>query len=62
MHETPDDLAALLGHARVHHLGRAGIFVRRFDEHATWLRLGLPADEQQWERLHNAMVAFRRSG
>lgn len=45
-----------------HHLGRSGIFVRRFDEHATWLRLGLPADKPQWERLQNAMVAFRRSG
>lgn len=38
-----------------HHLGRAGIFVRRFSDHAEWLRFGLPAAEPDWQRLQNAM-------
>jgi cobalamin biosynthesis protein CobC len=38
-----------------HHLGCAGIFVRRFPDHADWLRLGLPAAEPEWERLQKAM-------
>ncbi|MGA8320355.1 MAG: threonine-phosphate decarboxylase CobD [Xanthobacteraceae bacterium] len=38
-----------------HHLGRAGIFVRRFPDHAEWLRFGLPAAEPDWQRLQNAM-------
>jgi cobalamin biosynthetic protein CobC len=37
-------------------LGRAGILVRRFSEHPNWLRFGLPADEQAWERLANALA------
>ena len=32
-------------------LGRAGIFVRRFAEHPTWLRWGLPGTEAAWQRL-----------
>jgi cobalamin biosynthetic protein CobC len=40
------------------HLGRAGILVRRFDERPTWLRFGLPANEQAWERLHMALKGF----
>jgi cobalamin biosynthetic protein CobC len=32
-------------------LGRAGIFVRRFSEHADWLRFGIPGDEEEWARL-----------
>jgi cobalamin biosynthesis protein CobC len=38
-----------------HHLGCAGIFVRRFPDHADWLRFGLPAAEPEWQRLQNAM-------
>jgi cobalamin biosynthetic protein CobC len=41
-----------------HHLGRAGIFVRRFAAQATWLRLGLPADASAWARLRAALAAF----
>ncbi len=37
-------------------LGRAGILVRRFAEHPTWLRFGLPGDEPAWERLAGALV------
>lgn len=37
-------------------LGRAGILVRRFAEHPTWLRFGLPGDEQAWQRLANALA------
>ena len=41
-----------------HHLGRAGILVRRFDEQPAWLRLGLPAGEDAWRRLRTALAAF----
>jgi cobalamin biosynthesis protein CobC len=41
-----------------HHLGRAGILVRRFDEQPAWLRFGLPLDEQTWVRLRTALAAF----
>jgi cobalamin biosynthetic protein CobC len=37
------------------HLGRAGILVRRFSEEPTWLRWGLPRDENQWRRLREAL-------
>jgi cobalamin biosynthetic protein CobC len=37
------------------HLGRAGILVRRFAEHPTWLRWGLPQGEAEWERLESAL-------
>lgn len=36
-------------------LGHAGILVRRFEAHPTWLRFGLPADQPAWERLENAL-------
>jgi cobalamin biosynthetic protein CobC len=36
-------------------LGRAGIFVRRFAEHPTWLRFGLPGSEVEWDRLAAAL-------
>ncbi len=45
-----------------HHLGRAGILARSFPERPTWLRFGLPAQEQDWRRLEIAMVAFRGNG
>jgi cobalamin biosynthetic protein CobC len=38
-------------------LGRHGIHVRRFAEHPTWLRLGLPGSEQAWHRLEHALRA-----
>ena len=36
-------------------LGRAGILVRRFSEEPTWLRWGLPRNENEWRRLGNAL-------
>jgi cobalamin biosynthetic protein CobC len=44
-----------------HHLGRAGILVRVFSDNTTWLRFGLPADEEAWRRLQNAVAAFAAS-
>jgi cobalamin biosynthetic protein CobC len=41
-----------------HHLGRAGILVRSFSEHPSWLRFGLPDTEQAWARLQIAMAAY----
>jgi cobalamin biosynthesis protein CobC len=48
--------------ALFHHLGRAGILVRIFADKPDWLRFGLPADEEAWQRLQIAMAAFRRDG
>src|SRR3984885_2866343 len=48
--------------ALFHHLGRAGILVRNFPDNATWLRFGLPAQEEEWQRLQIAMDAFRNDG
>jgi cobalamin biosynthesis protein CobC len=45
--------------ALFHHLGGAGILVRNFTDNATWLRFGLPAGEEAWQRLQIAMAAFR---
>jgi cobalamin biosynthetic protein CobC len=45
-----------------HHLGRAGILVRRFAHQPTWLRFGLPASESDWQRLAAAMAAGDGSG
>jgi cobalamin biosynthesis protein CobC len=39
------------------HLGRAGVLVRRFPEHAMWLRIGLPGNEPSWDRLSTALAA-----
>ena len=36
-------------------LGAAGILVRRFDAHPTWLRFGLPADQSAWDRLAKSL-------
>jgi len=41
-----------------HHLGRAGILVRRFPAQAAWLRVGLPGSEAAWDRLGAALAAF----
>lgn len=40
------------------HLGRAGIFTRRFAEQPSWLRFGLPGSETEWERLGAALASF----
>jgi cobalamin biosynthesis protein CobC len=40
------------------HLGRAGIWVRRFIEQPAWLRFGLPGGEDAWRRLRAALAAF----
>lgn len=37
-------------------LGRAGILVRRFSEDPTWLRWGLPRNEDEWRRLSEALA------
>lgn len=39
------------------HLGRNGIYVRRFQNDARWLRFGLPGDEPAWLRLAAALAA-----
>jgi cobalamin biosynthetic protein CobC len=44
------------------HLGRAGILTRAFPDHPAWLRFGLPASEQEWQRLQEAMAAWVDSG
>ena len=40
------------------HLGRAGIFVRRFREQPTWLRFGLPGPHDAWDRVRLALGSF----
>jgi cobalamin biosynthesis protein CobC len=37
------------------HLGRTGIFVRKFADHPAWLRFGLPGAEEDWQRLQDVM-------
>jgi cobalamin biosynthesis protein CobC len=39
----------------VENLGRNGIHVRVFPMEPQWLRFGLPADEQAWDRLSAAL-------
>lgn len=39
-------------------LGRSGVYVRRFQNDATWLRFGLPGDEPAWTRLTAALASF----
>lgn len=41
------------------HLGRCGIWVRRFEYDETFLRLGLPGSEAAWARLEEAFRTFR---
>jgi cobalamin biosynthetic protein CobC len=45
-----------------HHLGQAGILVRRFAGEPTWLRFGLPAAEPGWRRLTAALAEFQPPG
>lgn len=40
------------------HLGRHGVYVRRFQNDATWLRFGLPGDAEAWLRLERALASF----
>lgn len=41
------------------HLCQQGIVTRIFSYNAHWLRMGLPASEQQWHRLEIALQAWR---
>lgn len=41
------------------HLGRTGILVRAFPDNPSWLRFGLPANKQAWQRLDDALASFR---
>lgn len=43
------------------HLGRAGILVRSFAEHAMWLRWGLPPTEAAWQRLNAVLSAYPKA-
>jgi cobalamin biosynthetic protein CobC len=43
-----------------HQLGRAGVFVRRFAEHPSWLRFGLPGGPDGWGRVEAAARAMRQ--
>lgn len=40
------------------HLGRHGIYVRRFRYDSRWLRFGLPGEEAEWLRLEAALAVF----
>jgi cobalamin biosynthetic protein CobC len=43
------------------HLGRRGILVRIFDERPNDMRFGLPAGEEDWQRLEEALSSFVHS-
>ncbi len=43
------------------HLGRHGILVRIFDERPNDMRFGLPAGEEDWQRLEEALSSFVHS-
>jgi len=40
------------------HLGRHGLYVRRFQHNGGWLRFGLPGDAPAWARLEAALAGF----
>jgi len=40
------------------HLGRSGIWVRRFQRNPAWLRFGLPGSPSDWARLEAALGTF----
>ena len=40
------------------HLGELGIFVRKFPEHKTWLRLGVPVSKSDFARLEEAFYTL----
>ncbi|MBV1933486.1 MAG: threonine-phosphate decarboxylase CobD [Parvibaculaceae bacterium] len=56
------DLFCLALHAQAPalfmHLAQAGLYVRQFDAHPTWLRFGLPADIASLARLKQALSTF----
>lgn len=52
--ETPKAVALFA------HLGRHGIYVRRFQNAPDRLRFGLPGDEAGWSRLHGALTIDAR--
>jgi cobalamin biosynthetic protein CobC len=37
-------------------LGRAGILARHFPQHPDWLRFGIPASEEDFERVRQALI------
>ena len=41
------------------HLAQAGVLTRPFDYAPTWLRFGLPRDEDDWTRLGHSLAAWR---
>lgn len=44
------------------HLGRHGLYLRRFQNDARWLRFGLPGQASEWARLEAALAGFATSG
>ncbi len=64
--ETGTDLFRFLRHPRAaelfDHLGRSGILVRRFAGRPDCLRIGLPGDDQAFERVRTALGSWQRSG
>ncbi|MCC5781245.1 threonine-phosphate decarboxylase [Nitratireductor sp. B36] len=64
--ETGTDLFRFLRHKRAaelfDHLGRKGILVRRFKERSDCLRIGLPRDEEGFERLGRALANWAGRG
>lgn len=44
------------------HLGRHGLYLRRFRNDARWLRFGLPGQASEWARLEAALAGFATSG
>ncbi|MET0530549.1 MAG: threonine-phosphate decarboxylase, partial [Microvirga sp.] len=42
------------------HLGRSGIWVRRFEYNSSLLRFGLPGSEAAWLRLEEATASYQR--
>lgn len=41
--------------------GQAGVLVRRFSEHPSWLRFGLPGAESEWQRVERALASLATS-
>ncbi|WP_336071322.1 threonine-phosphate decarboxylase CobD [Nitratireductor rhodophyticola] len=64
--EAGTDLFRFLRHPRAaelfDHLGRKGILVRRFAGRPDCLRIGLPGDDQGFERVRIALGSWQRSG
>ncbi|WNJ89731.1 threonine-phosphate decarboxylase CobD [Bosea sp. 685] len=44
------------------HLGRHGLYLRRFQNNVRWLRFGLPGQASEWTRLEAALAGFATSG